>query len=58
MNKDQIEGRAGKVKGTVKEVAGKVTGKDSLKLKGKLQKAVGKVQAAYGDFKDDVEKAE
>lgn len=56
MNKDQIKGRIKKAEGTVKEAAGKVTSKESLEQKGKLQKAVGNAQAAYGDIKNDLTK--
>jgi uncharacterized protein YjbJ (UPF0337 family) len=56
MNKDQVKGRIREAKGTVKEAAGKVTGKVTLEQKGKLQKAAGKVQAGYGDIKNDIRK--
>lgn len=56
MNKDQVKGRIGEAKGTIKEAAGKVTGKVSLEQKGKLQKAAGKFQARYGDLKNDIRK--
>ena len=54
MNKDQVKGRIKETKGTVKDVTGKVTGKKNLEQKGKLQKAVGKAQAGYGDIKNDI----
>lgn len=57
MNKDQKDGRIKEVKGTIKEVAGRVTGDSKLENKGKVQNAVGKTQAAYGDAKADVKKA-
>lgn len=57
MNKDQKDGRIKEVKGTVKEVTGRVTGDSKLENKGKVQNAVGKTQAAYGDAKADVSKA-
>jgi uncharacterized protein YjbJ (UPF0337 family) len=56
MNKDQIKGRVKEAKGTVKETAGKVTGKEILEQKGKLLKTAGKAQAGYGDIKDDIRK--
>jgi uncharacterized protein YjbJ (UPF0337 family) len=56
MNKDQVKGRIREAKGTVKETAGKVTGKESLEQKGKLQKAAGKAQAGYGDIKNHIRK--
>jgi uncharacterized protein YjbJ (UPF0337 family) len=57
MNKDQAKGRVEEVKGKIKEVAGKVVGNKDLELKGKIQGGSGKVQAAYGDLKDDIKKA-
>lgn len=56
MNKDQIKGRIKEAKGTAKEATGKLTGKDILEQKGKLQKTAGKAQAAYGDIKKDIKK--
>ena len=41
-------GAANVVKGKIKEVAGKATGKPNLELKGRLQKGVGKVQREVG----------
>jgi len=57
MNKDQAKGRVEEVKGKVKEVAGNFVGNDDLELKGKIQKSGGKVQAAYGDLKEDIKDA-
>lgn len=57
MNKEQTKGRINEAKGAVKEAAGKVTGKESLEQKGKLQKAAGKAQAVYGDVKKEVRQA-
>lgn len=54
MNKDQAKGRIEEVKGKVKEVAGQVTGNKDLEKKGKFQKFSGKVQAGYGDLKEDI----
>lgn len=55
MNKDQVKGSIKKAKGTAKEFAGKLLGKESLEQKGKLQKAAGKTQTVYGDIKSDVQ---
>ena len=57
MNKDQAKGRVEEVKGKVKEVAGKATGNKELEQKGKLQNIGGKIQAGYGDLKEDIKKA-
>ncbi|MEP7084355.1 MAG: CsbD family protein [Betaproteobacteria bacterium] len=54
MNKDQIKGRVEEVKGKVKEVTGAITGDTGLEVEGKVQKNLGKGQAAYGDVKRDV----
>lgn len=56
VNKDQIKGRAKEVKGNIKEAAGKVVGNDNLKIEGRIDKAAGKAQGAYGDLKDAVKK--
>ena len=56
MNKDQVKGRVAEAEGKVKEVAGKVFSKD-LERKGKVQNVLGKVQAGYGDLKEDAKKA-
>jgi uncharacterized protein YjbJ (UPF0337 family) len=56
VNKNQVKGRIEETMGTIKEAAGKVTGNESLEQKGKLQKVAGKVQAGYGDIKNDIKK--
>lgn len=57
MNKNQVKGRVEEAKGNVKEVAGKVVGNRDLETEGKVDKAVGKVQATYGDAKEKVKDA-
>ncbi|MES2099074.1 MAG: CsbD family protein [Pseudomonadota bacterium] len=57
MNKDQIKGRVEQVKGSIKETTGKIVGNESLEAEGKVDKAVGKTQATYGDLKEDVKDA-
>jgi len=56
MNKDQVKGNVKEVKGNIKEVAGKLVGNEKLEIEGKVDKAVGNAQSAYGDLKDAVEK--
>lgn len=56
MNKDQVKGRIKEAEGKVKEVAGKAVGNKTLEEKGKMQNAVGKAQAGYGDLKHDLKK--
>lgn len=54
MNKDQVKGRVEEAKGQVKEVTAKVVGNKELEQKGRMQKAGGKIQAGYGDLKEDI----
>jgi uncharacterized protein YjbJ (UPF0337 family) len=57
MNKDQVDGHIKEVKGKIKEVTGRVIGDKTMENKGKLQNAVGKAQAGYGDVKEDIKDA-
>lgn len=57
MNKDQVKGRIEQAKGAVKETTGKVVGNKKLETEGQIDKATGKVQATYGDIKEDVKDA-
>ena len=52
MDKEHIKGVADKVKGAVKETAGKISGNDRLVVEGKADKAAGAVRQAVGDVKD------
>jgi uncharacterized protein YjbJ (UPF0337 family) len=52
MDKDRIKGSAHEAKGKIKEVAGKATGDAKLEGEGKAEKTAGKVQNAWGGFKD------
>jgi uncharacterized protein YjbJ (UPF0337 family) len=52
MDKDRIKGSAEQAKGTIKEIAGKVTGDAKLESEGKADKAAGKIQNAVGGLKD------
>ena len=52
MNTDRIKGSVQQAKGTLKEVAGKVTGDAKLESEGKADKVAGKVQNAIGGLKD------
>jgi uncharacterized protein YjbJ (UPF0337 family) len=57
MNKDQVKGRIEEATGKGKEVAGMVTGDKELEQEGKVQNIGGKVQAGYGDLKEDIKTA-
>lgn len=56
MDKDRIAGAGKQAKGTMKEMAGKVTGDAKLKAEGKADKAAGKIQNAVGGMKDNLRK--
>jgi uncharacterized protein YjbJ (UPF0337 family) len=57
MDKDRVDGIAKQVKGGVKEVAGKALGDRKLEVEGCAEKAVGKVQNAFGGAKDKLRAA-
>jgi uncharacterized protein YjbJ (UPF0337 family) len=48
---DETEGKLHKVKGSIKEIAGKATRNRKLERKGKAEKAAGKVQEKIGQVK-------
>lgn len=49
--KDQAEGTFHKVKGAVKEIAGKVSDNPKLEAEGTGEKIAGKIQEKIGQFK-------
>ena len=49
---DRKEGTLDKIKGTVKEQVGKLTGDEEQEAEGKAQKNKGKVQDKVGETKD------
>jgi uncharacterized protein YjbJ (UPF0337 family) len=57
MDKQHIKGTADKVKGAVKDAAGKMTGDKRMQAEGKLDKAKGNVRKAVGDTKDAAREA-
>ena len=52
MDREHIKGAADKVKGAVKDTAGKVTGDKKMQAEGKMDKAKGAAHDAVGDAKD------
>ena len=56
MNKDQIKGRVKEATGKAKEVTGRIVDDKDLEEEGMVEKTIGKVQAGYGDLKDDLKK--
>ena len=57
MDREHVKGAADKVKGAIKDTAGKVTGDKELQTEGKMDKAKGSAHTAAGDIKDAVRKA-
>lgn len=49
---DQAEGTFHQIKGSVKEAAGKISGKPELEAEGKAENTAGKVQEKVGELKE------
>ena len=58
MNKDQVKGTAKDIAGKVQRKAGKLTGNKAQQGKGLAKQVAGKIQKGYGDARDSAEKAE
>ena len=56
MDREHVKGAADKVKGAVKDAAGKVVGDRKLQTEGKIDKAKGAAHNVAGDVKDAVRK--
>jgi uncharacterized protein YjbJ (UPF0337 family) len=52
MDREHVKGAADKVKGAVKDAAGKLTGDEKMQAEGKMDKAKGAAHNAAGDAKD------
>jgi uncharacterized protein YjbJ (UPF0337 family) len=57
MHKDQVEGAAKDMKGSIKEGVGKATGNDRMAAEGAGERVEGKVQKAVGSVKDAARQA-
>jgi uncharacterized protein YjbJ (UPF0337 family) len=57
MNKAQMKGRVGQVKGKIKKHTGAIVGSKKLEQKGRAEEIAGKVEANFGDLKDDLKKS-
>ena len=53
MNKDQVKGRVEQSSGKIKELAGKLVGNSKMRTEGTAELVKGKVQAGYGDAKEN-----
>ena len=58
MDKEHIKGAADKVKGAIKDTAGKMIGDKELRAEGKMDKAKGAAHQVAGDVKDAVRKTQ
>jgi uncharacterized protein YjbJ (UPF0337 family) len=52
MDREHAKGAADKVKGAIKDTAGKMTGDKKLETEGKFDKAKGAAHNVAGDIKD------
>jgi uncharacterized protein YjbJ (UPF0337 family) len=57
MDREHVRGTADKVKGNIKEGAGKLTGDKKMEAEGKFDKAKGDVHKAVGVVKDSIRDA-
>lgn len=57
MNKDQVKGKVKDVAGRIERQAGEWTGSTETEVRGAAKQAEGKVQNAWGNAKDAVEKS-
>lgn len=56
MNRHQLKGRISQARGKVREITGKLFGNKSVEAKGRAQQTGGRIEAGYGDLKDDIQK--
>jgi uncharacterized protein YjbJ (UPF0337 family) len=56
MEKEHVKGAFEKVKGSVEDAAGKLTGDKKLQVEGKVDKAKGAAHETIGDIKDAAKK--
>ena len=57
MDKNRIDGLAKEARGSIKEAIGKLTGNPVTEAEGKVEKTVGKAQAAAGESVDAMKDA-
>ena len=54
MAREQVRGAVNKVKGTVKDAVGKVTGNKKMQAEGTVDKLTGKLESAVGSAKQTI----
>ena len=58
MNRHHVKGTMKEVAGKVQQKVGKATGSTSQQVKGVGKQVAGKVQKAFGDARDDADRAQ
>lgn len=56
MDKDRVTGAAKEISGSIKKTIGKITGDAKLQSEGEAEEVEGKIQTAFGGFKDALKK--
>ena len=56
-NNDELEGKSEKIKGKIREGAGKVTGDEGEEIEGKVEQMKGEIQEKTGQVKKKVKEA-
>jgi len=56
MNRDQVKGTIKDVAGKIQRKTGEITGSTSQQIKGGAKQVAGKVQKAVGNVQDDADK--
>jgi len=57
MDREHVKGTAEKVKGSIKDTAGKALGDKKMQTEGKVDKAKGTAHTVAGDVKDAVKQS-
>ncbi len=57
MDREHVKGTAEKVKGSIKDAAGKAVGDKKMQTEGKVDKAKGSAHSVAGDVKDAVKQS-
>ena len=57
MDREQVKGTAEKVKGSIKDTAGKAMGDKKMQTEGNAEKAKGSARNVAGDIKDAVKQS-
>jgi uncharacterized protein YjbJ (UPF0337 family) len=56
MDREHVKGASDKLKGSVKDAVGKISGDEKLQTEGKIDKAKGEIHNGLGNVKDAFKK--